>query len=180
VANAPLENGMIVTIDPDRVAPGKLDAVYGAIIQKLKLAGVARIVLPGPPPIEPGAELPGWAATLSTGAPVFVPRGHRLDRLASWSGFLNIDPDDDGVLRRASLWQFEGGMMFPSLPLAIALQNPRYASAMTPVPGTDDAVYLSNYASLERYSAMEILEPDFDTAALAGHTVFVDADPPLV
>src|SRR5690606_16217409 len=39
VANAPLENGMIVTIDPDRVAPGKLDAVYGAIIQKLKLAG---------------------------------------------------------------------------------------------------------------------------------------------
>src|SRR5690606_4368677 len=62
----------------------------------------------------------------------------------------------------------------------IALQNPRYASANAPVPGTDDAVYLSNYAALERYSAIEILEPDFDTAALAGHTVFVDADPPLV
>ncbi|HLT91650.1 MAG TPA: protein kinase [Woeseiaceae bacterium] len=180
VANAPLENGMIVTIDPDRVAPGKLDAVYGAIIQKLKLAGVARIVLPGPPPIEPGAELPGWAATLATGSPVFVPRGHRLDRVASWSGFLNVEPDDDGVLRRASLWQFEGGVMFPSLPLAIALQNPRYAGTKEPIPGTDAAVCLTNYAELPRISAIALLEPDFDTASLAGRTVFVDTDAPLV
>lgn len=180
VPNAPLENAVIIGIDPDRVAPGKLSAVYGAVIQKLKLQNVARIVLPAPPPIQPGAELPGWAATLSTGAPVFVPRGHRLDRLATWSGFLNLEPDDDGVLRRSSLWQFEGGMMFPSLPLAIALQNPRFAGTAAPIPGTDDAVYLSNYAELPRYSAMQVLEPAFDASALAGRTVFVDADPPLV
>jgi serine/threonine-protein kinase len=178
--NEPLENGAIITIDPDRVAPGKLEAVYGAVIQKLKLSGVARIVLPNPPPIEAGAELPGWAATLSSGAPVFVPRGHRLDRVASWSGFLSIEPDDDDVLRRASLWQFEGGMMFPSLPLAIALQNPRFAAANTPIPGTDAAVHLSNYAELPRWSAIDFLEREFDAAQLQGRTVFVDADRPLV
>ncbi|HEX7060440.1 MAG TPA: protein kinase [Woeseiaceae bacterium] len=178
--NAPLDDGLIVSIDPDRVAPGKLQAVYGAIIQKLKLAQVARIVMPNPPAIEPGTDLPGWAATLSSGPPVFVPRGHRLDRLATWSGFVRLDPDSDDVLRRSSLWQFEGGVMFPSLPLAIALQNPRFAGTETPIPGTDAAVYLSNYAELPRLSAMQLLEPGFDTSELAGRTVFVDADPPLV
>jgi eukaryotic-like serine/threonine-protein kinase len=180
IGNTPLENGVIVSIDPDKIAPDDLARVYGSLIQVLKLQDVQRIVLPQPPPIQPGAELPGWAAMLSAGAPVFVPRGHRLDRVATWSGFLNLQADNDGVLRRSSLWQFEGGVMFPSLALAIALQNPRFASdANAPIPGADAAVYLSNYADLPRLSAAEVLDPGLPPNYLAGSTVFVDAEPPL-
>ncbi len=180
IGNTPLEHGVIVSIDPDKVAAENLDAVYGSLIEVLKRQDVQRIVLPHPPPIEAGAELPGWAATLSTGAPVFVPRGHRLDRVATWSGFLQLQPDSDAVLRRSSLWQFEGGVMFPSLALAIALQNPRFASdANAPIPGADAAVYLSSYAELPRLSPDEVLDPALPSKYLAGHTVFVDAEPPL-
>lgn len=181
VGNTPLENGVIVSIDPGKVAPEDLADVYGSVIQVLKLQEVQRIVLPSPPPIAPGAELPGWAATLSSGAPVFVPRGHRLDRVATWSGFLNLQPDSDGILRRSSLWQFESGVMFPSLALAIALQSPRFTSdTAAPVPGADAAVYLSNYAELPRLSPAEVLDPALPPRYLTGRTVFVDAEPPLV
>ncbi len=180
LGNAPLDNGVIVSIDPDQVAPDDLADIYGSLIQVLKLQQVERIVLPSPPPIAAGAELPGWAATLSSGPPVFVPRGHRLDRVATWSGFLNLQPDSDGVLRRSSLWQFESGVMFPSLPLAIALQNPRFASSTdAPIAGADAAVYLSRYTELPRLSPAEVLDPALPPNYLAGHTVFVDAEPPL-
>jgi eukaryotic-like serine/threonine-protein kinase len=179
--NAPLANAVIVSIDPEKVPPEELPAVYGSLLRVLKSQDAERIVMPQPPAIEPGAELPGWAATLSSGVPVFVPRGHRLDRVATWSGFLKLQPDDDGILRRSSLWQFESGVMFPSLALAIALQNPRFASdADAPIPGADAAVYLSSYAELPRLSWQQVLGAGFPPAYLAGRTVFLDAEPPLV
>lgn len=181
IQNAPLENGVIVSIHPDKVPPEEMTALYGAVIQQLKSYDVERIVIPQPPAIKPGAELPGWAAGLSSGVPVFVPRGHRLDRVATWSGFLNLQSDSDGILRRSSLWQFEAGVMFPSLPLAIALQNPRFGgNSKAPISGADAAVYLSNYAELPRMAAADVLDGNLPPSTFAGRTVFVDSEPPLV
>jgi eukaryotic-like serine/threonine-protein kinase len=178
IDNPPLAGGVIVSINPNGLSAGELSRSYGALLQKFKLQDAGRVVLTHPPAIEPGAELPGWAATLASGTPVFVPRGHRLDRVATRSGFLALEPDSDGVLRRASLWQFESGVMFPSLPLAIALQNPDFAAASH--SGAEAAVYLSSYAELPRYTAAEVMDERFPASALAGRTVFLDAEPPLV
>lgn len=179
IQNTPLGNAVIVSIDPDRRSPAELTAVHGALIQQFKSQNVRRIIVAHPPLVAPGAELPGWAATLRMGAPVFVPRGHRLANVATGSGFLALQPDSDGVLRRSSLWQFESGVMFPSLPLAVALQNPDI-DGDSRVSGADAAVFLSNYVELPRYSAADILDPGFPAATLSGQTVFLDAEPPLV
>lgn len=179
VRNAPLDNAVIVSMDPDNKSAEELTALYGALIQKIKSQNARRIVIADPPDVAPGAELPGWAATLSSGAPVVVPRGHRLANVATRSGFFVLQPDSDGVLRRSSLWQFESGVMFPSLPLAVALQNPDF-DADSPISGAEAAVYLSNYAELPRYSGAEVMHAGFPASALSGQTVFLDAEPPLV
>jgi serine/threonine-protein kinase len=108
-----------------------------------------------------------------------VPRGHPLADVATTTGFLALQPDGDGVLRRLSLWQFEAGVMFPSLPLAIALSNPETA-ANSRISSGDDAVYLSNYEAVQRYSVEEIRAADFARSNLQGRTVFLDADLPLI
>ncbi|HEX5764309.1 MAG TPA: protein kinase, partial [Woeseiaceae bacterium] len=86
---------------------------------------------------------------------------------------------NDGVLRRLSLWQFESGVMFPSLPLAIALSRPETA-ASSRISSGDDAVYLSNYRQVQRYAPEEILAADFPEGNIEGRTVFLDSALPLV
>jgi eukaryotic-like serine/threonine-protein kinase len=179
VGNASLDETVIVSIEPDHRSPEEITRLYGALIQKFKAQQARRIIVAHPPGIPPGTELPGWAATLSSGTPVFVPRGHRLASLASGSGFLVLEPDSDGVLRRSSLWQFESGALFPSLPLAVALQNPDI-DADSQLSGAAAAVFLSNYTELPRYSAEDVMHPEFPPSALSNMTVFLDAEPPLV
>jgi eukaryotic-like serine/threonine-protein kinase len=179
VGNAPLENGVIVSINPARQSDAELLTQYGHLLGKLNHLGVARLILAAPPAIDPAAGLPEWATTLSSGAPVFVPRGHPLAAQATRSGFLVLQPDSDNVLRRSSLWQFEGGVMFPSLPLAAALHTPGFATEPR-ISGPDVAIYLSNYEPVPRYAAADVLADDFPADALRGRTVFVDAEPPLV
>jgi serine/threonine-protein kinase len=179
IDNDALEDGVIVSIHPDRVSPAEVDDLYGQLLARAKARGAARIILTNPPEIEPGADLPAWATSLGSGAPVFVPHGHRLAPLATKSGFLALQADSDGVLRRASLWQFEAGAMFPSLPLAAALHDPEYA-AEAGISGAEAATYLSSYTPLPRYSATDVLDAAFPADALAGRTVFIDHEPPLV
>lgn len=179
VSNEALENAVIVSINPARLSREDLSAQYGQVLRKLNGLGIARLVLASPPALDPAAELPGWASMLATGTPVFVPRGHPLAPLATKSGFLVLQSDSDGILRRSSLWQFEGGVMFPSLPLAAAMHDPDFA-AEPRISGPDVAIYLSNYAPLPRYSATDIIADDFPADALRGNTVFLDAEPPLV
>jgi eukaryotic-like serine/threonine-protein kinase len=179
IGNTPLEDGVIVSINPERLAPAEVNALYGQLLARANAQGAERIILANPPEIAAGADLPGWAASLGSGAPVFVPRGHRLAPLATRSGFLALKADSDGVLRRASLWQFEAGVMFPSLPLAAALHDPAYAPEPR-VSGADIAIHLSNYTPLPRYSAVDALDDAFPQNALTGLTVFIDHEPPLV
>jgi serine/threonine-protein kinase len=179
VSNEPLENAVIVSINPARLSREDLSAQYGQVLRKLNGQGIARLVLANPPALDPAAELPGWTSMLASGTPVFVPRGHPLAPLATKSGFLVLQSDSDEILRRSSLWQFEGGVMFPSLPLAAALYDPDFATEPR-ISGPDVAIYLSNYAPLPRYSATDIIADDFPADALRGSTVFLDAEPPLV
>ena len=99
IHNAPLERALIVSINPGRKTNQALLDEYGELILDFKQQNVGRIILANPPPLEPQDELPGWAATLASGSPVFVPSGHRLADVATKSGIFTLAPDNDGILR---------------------------------------------------------------------------------
>ncbi|MEJ2298246.1 MAG: protein kinase [Woeseiaceae bacterium] len=172
-----LENGFIVTIDPRRKSDSQVLEDYGRVLAKLYESNVGRIVLANPPEIPAREELPGWAVLLSDGAPAFVPARHRLAEVARFSGFVQMNTDSDGILRRSNLWYFNGGVMSPSLPLAIAFQNSATATAPR-LSGSDDAVFLSSYEEIPRIALVDLLRAPAD-ATLAGATVFVDSDPAI-
>ncbi|MFQ5547245.1 MAG: protein kinase [Woeseia sp.] len=179
VRNEPLDNGLIVSINAGKMAPDAIVDQYGRLIQAFKNQDVKRIILPSPPDISMSGELPGWAATLSSGVPVYVPRHHRLAGVASKTGFFSITTDSDGVFRRSGLWRFEGGEMSPSLPLAVALDHPD-AGTDPRISGADDAIYLSNYQPVPRLTARDVLAGDIRAGEYAGATVMIDASPPIV
>lgn len=179
IDNAPLENALIVTINDGKLAPQETMDQYGRLLQTFKYQDVKRIILADPPAIGEFDELPGWAATLTAGVPVYVPSEHRLANVSSKSGFVEITPDSDDVFRRAGLWKLHGGMMSPALPLAVALDNPD-AVVDARISGADNAIYLSNYEPLPRLTAREVLDPGFDPTSYADATIFIDAAPPIV
>jgi serine/threonine-protein kinase len=181
VHNEPLENALIVSINDRKMAPNEVLDQYGKLIQLFKNQSVKRIILASPPEIDEAEDLPVWAATLSSGVPVYVPNEHRLAHVASKSGFLDITPDSDGIFRESELWRFGAGLMSPSLPLAVALDNPDVATGSDPrFSGADDVIYLSNYEPIARLTAKEALKQDFAAERYADATVFIDAAPPIV
>ena len=177
--NPPLQNAAIVSVDPAKNRNADTFSQYGQIISALKSAKVKRIIMAQPPSLSGSDGLPGWAATLSIGAPVYVPTQHQLAGLATRDGFVDIRPDGDGVLRRSDLWLLHDGVMSPSLPLAIAFDNAD-AETSRRLSGTDDAIYFSSYTELPRISVKELLREDVDKKALRGATVFVDSAPSIV
>jgi serine/threonine-protein kinase len=99
--------------------------------------------------------------------------------LSARVGFVNVQPDNDGVLRRANLWQLNGSVMSPSLALAVALDNPDLTTSGR-MSHADDAIYFSNYVGLPRVTVDEILVGDFASTRLNGATIFLDHEPALV
>jgi len=179
VKNAPLENGLIVSVNPSRKSEDEVTAEFGRLLNVFRHQNVERIIISQGPVLDSVSELPGWAATLSSSVPVFTPADHRLADVATTTGILSLQPDRDDVLRRSRLWHLQGGIMSPALPLAVALHRQNYA-ADPRVSSADIAIYLTNYNPVERLSPEEILAPDFNASQLAGKTVFLDAEPPLV
>jgi hypothetical protein len=116
---------------------------------------------------------------MTTSLHVYTPTQHRFSDLASRDGFFSIDADSDGILRRSELWQLNDGVMSPSLPLAVAFDNPN-AVVGDRMSSSDDAIFLSNYAELARVSVADLLNPSSDKSPLAGATVFLDRSPELV
>ena len=179
VNNEPLDNSLIVSISAGKMTPKEVSHQYGRLIQFFKNQNIRRIVLASPPEMDDAHELPGWAATLSSGVPVYGPNDHQLADLVSKSGFLDVTVDNDGVFRRSALWKFHGGLMSPSLPLAIALDNPD-SRADPRLSGADDAIFLSNYQPIPRMTPKDVLDGGFNGSDLLGTTVFIDAAPPIV
>ena len=179
VKNAPLENGLIISINPAKKSDEEVIAEYGRILTVLKDQDVERIIIPQAPEMDGTSELPGWAATLSSGVPVFAPADHRLADVSTTTGILSLQPDSDDVLRRSRLWHLQGGIMSPSLPLSVALHHEDYA-ADPRVSSADIAIFLTNYSPVDRLSAEQILAPELLPGQLTGKTIFLDSEPPLV
>jgi len=179
VRNEPLKDGLIISINPEKKSDEEVIVEYGRILTVLKDQDVDRIIIPQAPEMDGATELPGWAATLSSGVPVFTPTDHRLSDVSTTTGILNLQPDSDDVLRRSRLWHLQGGTMSPSLPLAVALHHQDY-SADPRVSSADIAIFLTNYSPIDRLSAEQILAPELLPGQLTGKTVFLDSEPPLV
>jgi serine/threonine-protein kinase len=174
--NSQLDSAYIISIDPAKLSDEQTLDQYGAIIGALKRTGTRRIVLANPPEITHRQELPSWTATLSSGVPVYVPSRHRLAETGVRSGYVDVSPDHDDVLRRAALWYRNGDVMSPSLPLAIAFDSTDTSSDHR-MSSADDAIYLSNYVELPRIEPRELLNGQVDMASLRGATVFIDNEP---
>ena len=179
VSNAPLDDSLIVSINPSRKTQRQVIDEYGRVLQVLKSQDVARIIISQAPEIDDTAELPGWSASLSTGVPVFAPSEHWLANVATAHGVLVLQPDSDEVLRRSRLWHLQGDVMSPSLPLTVALQHPDYATDPR-ISSGDTAIYMTNYRPLDRLDADEVVAAGFQAGQLNGKTIFLDAEPPLV
>ena len=179
IGNEALEDGVIVTVSSANRNQQEVSDLYRKLVQSFADMGARRVVISDGPEIGPDDDLPAWAAMFSDDTPIFVPRSHPFADLSTRTGFFTLEPDSDGVLRRLALWQFESGVMFPSLPLSIALSDPETA-ARSRISSGDDAIYLSNYQAVPRLSPEEILATDFAPARLKGSTVFLDSERPLV
>ena len=177
--NRPLDNAFIISIDPSRASHDELLAQYGQVLSVLTRSQARRIILPQPPQLGADERLPGWSAALVGPVPVYVPNSHPLAELTEHTGFMEFVPDDDGVLRRTNLWQLNGAVMSPSLPLAVALDNEELAPGRRS-SASDDTVYLSRYEELPRVPLEEILFGDFASTRLNDATIFVDHEPALV
>jgi eukaryotic-like serine/threonine-protein kinase len=175
----PLANAVLVSIDPQGKSEEQIGTEYARLLDLMREHGAARVVLPSPPPLRDDAGTPAWASRLADGPPVFLPSRHPLASLAAGSGYLDLRPDGDGVLRRSNLWYLNGGMMSPSLPLAVALANQDSLPAAN-VARIDAAMFVARYKPLPRLNAVELLAVRTVAAQLAGKTVFLDAAPPLV
>ena len=179
VRSDPLADAVIISINPAKKSDEEILAEYGKLIETAHNQGSARIVLADPPALSPTGELPGWTALLNAGTPVFVPAGHRFADIANGNGIFDLEPDPDAVLRQSRLWHLQGGIMSPSLPLAIALANRNYV-ADPRVSHADFAIYLTKYVPVERLQPEHVLSANVSPGELQGKTVFIDAAPPLV
>jgi serine/threonine-protein kinase len=177
--NEPLHDTMIISIDPSRLRDSELMREYGQVLTVLTHSQAKRIILPRPPELPDGDALPGWAAALNSGVPVYVPTRHRFSDLSHRSGFVDVVPDPDGVLRTSRLWMLNGNVMSPSLALAVALDNEN-ATQSGRMSKSDDAIFFSNYVELPRMSVDDILSGEFASTRLNGATIFLDHEPTLV
>jgi len=179
VRSAPLENAVIISINPARKSADDILAEYGEIVKTVNNQNVARIIIAEPPVFEASMELPGWTALLGGDTPVFVPSGHRFADVANGNGILALQPDADEVLRQSRLWHLQGGIMSPSLPLAIALASKDFV-ADPRISYADFEIYLTNYVPVPRMEPEYVLSSELSPAVLDGKTVLIDAAPELV
>jgi len=175
----PLANGLIISIDPQKAEAPALADTYGAVVSTLSRSKVRRIVLIEPPELESDDNLPAWVLAATSAVPVYAPTRHRFADIASRDGFVEYAADNDGVLRRAALWQLNNGVKSPSLPLAIAFDD-EHNNTATPLSGDESAIFTSRYSELPRLAATDIINGNFDPAVLIDATVFVDMSPALV
>jgi serine/threonine-protein kinase len=177
--NEPLRDTMIISIDPSRLSNEELLAEYGQVLRILSNSQAQRIIMANPPELGEGDGLPGWAAALNGPVPVYVPMRHRFADVSPHSGFVEVTPDLDAVLRTSRLWLLNGNVMSPSLALAVALDDESITQTGR-MSTSDDAIFFSNYVELPRMSVDDIVAGDFASTRLNGSTLFLDHEPALV
>ena len=152
-------------------------------------------LLPGPLPVDviilhdpanPGAtvDLPGGAGIVAP-LPVFA-------KVIQRSGFVNVRPDDDGIIRRIPLLMRFEDRIYPSLALSAVMQavnaqkvflklsslgaeSLRVNNTLIPVDGFGNLLirYRGKRKSFEYISAADLLNDRIDSKRIAGRVVFV-------
>ena len=173
----PLGNAYIVSIDPAEVGEENLLKTYGQVMSVLSGTELQRIILSEPPELAADENLPGWSVAMSSQKRVYVPTRHRFADLATRDGFLQFEPDPDGVLRHVSLWLLHNGVMSPSLPLAVAFGRHRRTIGID-LNEAKLAHYRAGHdpsgeVSGEQLAAATHLEFTSDAAALADAAIVV-------
>jgi len=174
----PLQDAVIISIDPRHPDAVSTVDLYGEVIAKLRSAEVGRIILPNPPVIPDSEPLPDWAGRLGGDVPVYVPARSRFAPYARRTGFVEITPDSDGVMRKAGLWKLIDGQMVPSLAVAVAFDDADTSSRMQTL-GADDNILLTRYDAVRRINVDDLIFGYINSRALTGLTVFLDAEPEL-
>jgi len=174
-----LDHAVIVSVDPGKISADEISDTYGQLITILGQSNVKRIIMTQPPDPPENENVPGWAVAMNSIVPVYAPTHHRFADLAKRAGFIDLIADNDGVLRRATLWQLNEGVMSPSLPLAIAFDNADLGVSAR-MSNSDDAIFASNYSALPRVEVADLLNEETDKSPLIGATVFIDSSPELV
>ena len=173
----PLADGVIVTIDPASLSADQPLDDFGEVIGWLQANGANRIIVPSAPPFAENAPLPEWAESMAHKGPIYTQRRHPLAMRATKSGFVELDEDNDGILRAAPLWQLIDGVMTPSLAVTVALANPEQFNDPR-LSNIDDSVYLTGFAPLPRIDAHDLLNGALTADSVRGRTVLLDAAPP--
>jgi serine phosphatase RsbU (regulator of sigma subunit)/CHASE2 domain-containing sensor protein len=152
---------------------------------------------PGPLPVDivilqesvnpgPTVNLPGGTGIIAP-LPVFAGMIRR-------SGFVNVGPDDDGIIRRIPLLMRFEDRIYPCLALAAVMQavnaqkiflkvstlgaeSLRVNKTVIPVDASGNLLirYRSKRKSFEYISAADLLNDRIDTKRIAGRVVFVGA-----
>ena len=173
--NSPLQNGVIVSLNADNTRATELLSKYEKLIKLLKTQKVKRIILTERLPRPADSETPEWVRSIGLDVPVYLPREDAYSTFATQSGVVHMAPDEDGVLRRIPLWQWQDGVMSPNLALAVSIGS-RNAVPNQMESGFGDFILLSNYIPVTSFTEQEIFAPGFDTTSLAGKTIIVDHD----
>ena len=142
--NRALNDAVIISIDPARNSNAEVVEQYGLVLEQLRKSDVKRIIMANPPEIAAADALPDWANSLRSDVPIYVPARHRFAELTPYSGFVDVHPDSDNILRRSELWQLNNSAMTPSLALSIAFDDDETQSSHR-MSSAEDAIYLSNY-----------------------------------
>ena len=152
-------------------------------------------LLPGPLPVdviilhdpanpEATVDLPGGAGIVAP-LPVFA-------KVIQRSGFVNVRPDDDGIIRRIPLLMRFEGRIYPSLALSAVMQavnaqkvfvklsslgaeSLRVNNTIIPVDAFGNLLirYRGRRKSFEYISAADLLNDRIDSKRIAGRVVFV-------
>ena len=171
--NAPLQDGVIVSLVADGNSDSEMLAQYGKLIDFLKNQKVKRVILTEVLPKAGENGTPDWIRSVGLDIPVYLPRNDAFATFATQSGVVHSAPESDGVLRRVPLWQWYQGVMSPNLALAVAIDS-RKSIPSHLESGFGDFVFLSNYIPVTSFTDQEILARGFDGSLLTGKTVIVE------
>jgi serine phosphatase RsbU (regulator of sigma subunit)/CHASE2 domain-containing sensor protein len=153
--------------------------------------------LPGPIPVDiiilHDSANPGATAGLAGGKGIVAPLPV-FAKVIRRSGFVNVRPDDDGIIRRIPLLMRFGDRIYPSLALAAVMQavnaqkvflkvsslgteSLRVNNTFIPVDVFGNLLirYRGKRKSFEYISAADLLNDRIDTKRIAGRVVFVGA-----
>ena len=83
--NKPLDNAVIISLDPSRKGNDEIIETYGQVIAVLGQSNVQRIIMTQPPELGEDGNVPGWAVAMNAKVRSFVAEFRAM--LSMWSAW---------------------------------------------------------------------------------------------